>query len=197
MKSEDQIQKTSQKDMDMLYRSVRKVIEQAKSFVSFAANTAIVQQNWEIGRLIVEDEQGGKRKAEYGKAQIVGLANRLTAEYGNGYTATNLRYMRQFYLAFPIHHALRDELSWTHYRTLMRVTDDKAREWYVNECVACGWGTRELDRQVSTQAYERLLSSANPDRRRKRQELPNTPLPEKPKSLVPADFIKNHWRNKT
>ena len=73
----------------------------------------------------------------------------------------------------------------------MRVTDDKAREWYVNECIACGWGTRELDRQVSTQAYERLLSSANPDRRRKLQDVPNTPLPEKPKSLVPADFIKN------
>ncbi len=191
MKAEDQIQKPSQKDMDKLYRSVRKVIEQSRWFVSDAANTAIVQQNWKIGRLIVEDEQGGKRKAEYGKAQIVGWANRLTAEFGNGYTATNLRYMRQFYLAFPIYHALRDELSWTHYRTLMRVTDDTAREWYVNECVACGWGTRELDRQVSMQVYERLLFSANPDRRRKRQEVPNTPLPDKPKSLVPADFIKN------
>ena len=191
MKSEDQIQKPSQKDMDKLYRSVCKVIEQARSFVSVAANTAIVQQNWEIGRLIVEDEQGGKRKAEYGKAQIKGLADRLTVKYGRGYTLTNLKYMRQFYLAFPIGHALRDQLSWTHYRTLMRVTDDKAREWYVNECVACGWGTRELDRQVSTQAYEWLLSSVNPDRRRKRQEVPNTPLPDKPKSLVPADFIKN------
>ncbi len=191
MKSEDKIQNPSQRDMDKLYRSVRKVIEQARCFVSVAANTAIVRQNWEIGRLIVEDEQGGKRKAEYGKAQIKELANRLTIEYGSGYTLTNLKYMRQFYLAFPIGHALRDQLSWTHYRTLMRVMDSKAREWYVNECIACGWGTRELDRQVSTQAYERLLSSVNPDRRRKRQEVPNTPLPEKPKSLVPADFIKN------
>ena len=74
----------------------------------------MVRQNWEIGRLIVEDEQGGKRKAEYGKAQIAMLANRLTIEYGNGYTATNLKYMRQFYLAFPIGHTLRDELSWSH-----------------------------------------------------------------------------------
>ena len=191
MKSEDKIQKPSQRDMDKLYRSVRKVIEQARGFVSVAANSAIVRQNWEIGRLIVEDEQGGKRKAEYGKAQIAGLANRLTAEYGSGYTATNLRYMRQFYLAFPICHTLCDELSWSHYRVLMRVADDKAREWYVNECIACGWGVRELNRQVSTQAYERLLSTVNPDRRRKRQEVPNTPLPDKPKSLVPADFIKN------
>ena len=191
MKSEDKIQNPSQRDMDKLYRSVRKVIEQARCFVSVAANTAIVRQNWEIGRLIVEDEQGGKRKAEYGKAQIKELANRLTIEYGSGYTLTNLKYMRQFYLAFPIGHALRDQLSWTHYRTLIRVVDSKAREWYMNECIACGWGTRELDRQVSTQAYERLLSSINPDRRRKQQEVPNTPLPDKPKSLVPADFIKN------
>ena len=191
MKAEDQIQKPSQKDMDRLYRSVCKVIEQARGFVSVAANTAIVRQNWEIGRLIVEDEQGGKRKAEYGKAQIVGLANRLTAEYGSGYDERNLRYMRAFYLAFPIWNTLCSELSWSHYRILMRVIDTKAREWYVNECIACGWGVRELNRQVSTQAYERLLSTVNPDRRRKRQEVPNTPLPDKPKSLVPADFIKN------
>ena len=130
MKPEVDIKTKPQDTMDKLYRSVRKVIEQARGFVSIAANTAIVRQNWEIGRLIVEDEQGGRRKAEYGKAQIAGLAQRLTAEYGNGYTATNLRYMRQFYLAFPICHTLCDELSWSHYRILMRVTEAAAREWY-------------------------------------------------------------------
>ena len=191
MKQDETMQKRTPVAVDKLYRSVRKVIEQARGFVSIAANTAMVRQNWEIGRLIVEEEQGGRRKAEYGKAQIAELAERLTVEYGNGFTATNLRYMRQFYLAFPICHTLCDELSWSHYRILMRVMDAKAREWYVNECVACGWGVRELDRQVSTQAYARLLSAANPDRRRRRQEVPNTPMPEQPKSLVPADFIKN------
>ena len=191
MKQDETMQKRTPVAVDKLYRSVCKVIEQARGFVSIAANTAMVRQNWEIGRLIVEDEQGGRRKAEYGKAQIAELAERLTVEYGNGFTATNLRYMRQFYLAFPICHTLCDELSWSHYRILMRVMDAKEREWYVNECVACGWGVRELDRQVSTQAYARLLSAANPDRRRRRQEVPNTPMPEQPKSLVPADFIKN------
>ena len=174
-----------------LYRSVKKVIEQAHGFVSIAANAALVKRNWEIGRLIVEDEQGGKRKADYGKAVLAALSNRLTAEYGSGYDASNLRYMRQFYLAFPICDALRHELNWTHYRILMRVDDPVAREWYMNECVASGWGTRDLDRQVSTQSYSRLLAAANPDRRRKVKELPLTPLPAKPKSLVPADFIKN------
>ena len=191
MKQKEAMQNRVKGTVDKLYRSVRKVIEQARGFVAIAANTALVRQNWEIGRLIVEDEQGGKRKAEYGKAQLEGLANRLTTEYGCGYAVTNLRYMRQFYLAFPIRHTLCDELSWSHYRILMRVTDSRAREWYVNECIACGWGVRELDRQVSTQAYDRLLSSVNPDRRCKRQEVPGTPLPERPKSLVPPDFIKN------
>lgn len=191
MKHDETMQKQTPGAVDNLYRSVRKVIEQTRGFVSVAANTALVRQNWEIGRLIVEDEQNGKRKAEYGKAQIAELAARLTVEYGNGYAATNLRYMRQFYLAFPICHTLCDELSWSHYRILMRITDAKTREWYARECVACGWSVRELDRQVSTQSYGRLLSAANPDRRRRRQEVPNTPMPDKPRSLVPADFIRN------
>ena len=176
---------------DCLYKSVRRAIQEAQCFVSRAANSAMVETYWRIGCLIVEDEQKGRRKAEYGKAVLADLARRLTMEYGSGYDASNLRNMRLFYLAFPIRDALRHELSWTHYRILMRVSDENARIWYMNECVACGWGTRELDRQVSTQAYARLLSVANPDRRRKHRNVPNTPLPEKPKSLVPADFIRN------
>ena len=176
---------------DSLYRSVRKVIQEAQGVVSRVANWAMVESNWRIGFLIVEDEQKGKRKAEYGKAVLKDLASRLTAEYGSGYDERNLRYMRSFYLAFPIRNALRSELSWTHYRSLIGVDDPIAREWYMNECIASSWGTRVLDRQIATQSYERLLSDANPDRRRKRKELPLTKLPDKPKSLVPADFIKN------
>ena len=176
---------------DRLYRAVRNVIQEAHGVVSRVANWAMVEANWRVGFLIVEDEQKGKRKAEYGKAVLRDLARRLTAEYGSGYDERNLRYMRSFYLAFPIRNALRSELSWTHYRSLMSVPDPIAREWYMNECIASSWGTRYLDRQIATQSYERLLSGANPDRRRKRKELPLTPLPDKPKSLVPADFIKN------
>ena len=176
---------------DSLYRSVRKVIQEAQGVVSRVANWAMVESNWRIGFLIVEDEQKGKRKAEYGKAVLKDLASRLTAEYGSGYDERNLRYMRSFYLAFPIRNALRSELSWTHYRSLIGVDDPIAREWYMNECIASSWGTRVLDRQIATQSYERLLSDANPDRRRKRKELLLTKLPDKPKSLVPADFIKN------
>ena len=176
---------------ETLYRSVRKVIEQGRKAVSIAANAVLVRQNWTIGKLIVEHEQQGRRKAEYGKRTLEALSLRLMSEYGNGFDARNLRYMRTFYLAFPIWNALRSELGWTHYRILMREDDPIAREWYMNECVACGWGTRDLDRQVATDAYHRRLAAANPDRRRKPKELPLTPIPANAKSLVPADFIKN------
>ena len=97
---------------DRLYCSVRKVIQEAQGAVSRVANWAMVESNWRIGFLIVEDEQKGKRKAEYGKTVLKDLARRLTSEYGSGYDESNLRYMRLFYLAFPIRNALRSELSW-------------------------------------------------------------------------------------
>ena len=176
---------------DKLYQSVRRVIQEARRAVSRYANSAMVETYWRVGYLIVEDEQKGRRKAEYGKAVLRDLAARLTAEYGSGYDSSNLRNMRSFYLAFPIRDALRHELSWTHYRSLMRVADPIAREWYMNECIASSWGTRDLDRQIATQTYDRLLADANPDRRRKPKELLLSPLPEKSRSLVPGDFIKN------
>ena len=100
--------------VDGLYQSVRKIIEQGRKAVSVAANAVLVRQNWAIGKLIVEDEQHGKRKADYGKRTLEALSARLTADYGNGFDARNLRYMRAFYLAFPIWNALRSELGWTH-----------------------------------------------------------------------------------
>ena len=130
--------------VDGLYQSVRKIIEQGRKAVSIAANAVLVRQNWAIGKLIVEDEQRGKRKADYGKRTLEALSARLTADYGRGYDASNLRYMRQFYLAFPICDALRHELGWTHYRILMREADPIAREWYMNECIASGWNSRDL-----------------------------------------------------
>ena len=96
--------------VDGLYRSVRKVIEEGRKVVSIAANAVLVRQNWSIGKLIVEDEQKGRRKADYGKRTLEELSARLTSEYGRGYDASNLRYMRQFYLAFPID--LEDEDTW-------------------------------------------------------------------------------------
>ena len=112
-----------------------------------------------IGRHIVEFEQGGAARAEYGKRLLPKLAESLTAEFGRGFDASNLRYMRLFYSAFPIRDALRHELSWTHYRILLRVENERARRWYMDETAAQNWSSRALERQIGTLYYERLLAS--------------------------------------
>ncbi len=165
---------------ESLYREIRAVLEQARVSAYRAVNFAMVGAYWQVGRLIVEHEQGGRRRAGYGEALLESLSNKLTSEFGRGFTATNLRYMRQFYLAFPIHHAPRDkspalqqELSWTHYRLLLGVEDPAAREWYMNEAASQHWSTRQLDRQISVLYYERLLASRRkaPVRREAREKL--------------------------
>ena len=114
---------------------------------------------WNIGKEIVEEEQKGKDRAAYGSALIKELSVKLTKEYGKGFTETNLRYMRQFYQAFEKHHALRDELSWTHYRFLLKVDNENAREFYMKEAIIGNWSTRQLERQINSFYYERLLMS--------------------------------------
>lgn len=99
-----------------LYNSVREILVSAKSNVQRSINSAMVISYWSIGRLIVEDEQQGERRAEYGKAVLKELSERLTKEFGKGFDTSNLRNMRMFYLAFSNCDALRHELSWTHYR---------------------------------------------------------------------------------
>jgi len=109
--------------------------------------------------LIVEHEQHGESRAGYGKEQLVQLAARLTDEFGKGFGVSNLRNMRQFYRLFPIRHTVRSELSWSHYRILMRIENPGARDWYAGEAAQQGWSSRALERQIGTLYYERLLSS--------------------------------------
>ena len=135
------------------------LIRQARQKVLRAVDTIQVQTCWQIGRHIVEFEQGGARRAGYGKQLLSTLAEVLTAEFGKGFDASNLRYMRLFYQAFPIRDALRHELSWTHYRRLLRVDNDSARLWYMNESATQNWSSRALERQINTLYYERLLAS--------------------------------------
>lgn len=135
------------------------LIRQARQQAIRAVDVVQVQTCWEIGRHIVEFEQAGEARAGYGKQLLLTLAKALTAEFGKGFDATNLRHMRGFFQAFPICDALRRELSWTHYRTLLKVDGDSAREWYMNEAASQNWSTRALERQIGTLYYERLLSS--------------------------------------
>ena len=145
-----------------LYQNIRDVLLAARTQVRQSVNTAMVQTYWQIGRLIVEGEQGGDRRAAYGKGVLVDLAARLTAEFGDGLKLSNLRSFRQFHLTFTyaeIRHTVCSELSWSHLRLLMRVEETTARTWYATEAVTQGWSVRALDRQISTLFYERLLGS--------------------------------------
>lgn len=142
------------------YSQIRDILSAARNKVYSAANFAMVEAYWHIGKSIVE-KQGGETRAEYGAGLIAELAARMTADFGKGFTATNLKYMRQFYIAFPIRHTLRDQLSWSHYRLLMRVENKQARQFYLDECAKAVWSTRQLERQINSFFYERLLSSQN------------------------------------
>ena len=144
---------------DPLYRSIRTVLDDARAGAYRAVNQAMVDAYWQVGRLIVEHEQGGRRRAGYGEALLADLSQRLTRDVGRGFDASNLRYMRLFYLAFPIRDALRHELSWTHYRALLSIPDEAARTWYMDEAAKAHWSTRQLSRQISVLYYERLLAS--------------------------------------
>ncbi|RIA22468.1 putative nuclease of restriction endonuclease-like (RecB) superfamily [Ectopseudomonas oleovorans] len=135
------------------------LIRQARQQAVRAVDVIQVQTCWEVGRHIVEFEQGGQIRAAYGKKLLANLANGLTAEFRKGFDERNLRHMRAFYHAFPIWNALRSELSWTHYRTLLKVESDSARQWYMNEAATQNWSTRALERQIGTLYYERLLAS--------------------------------------
>ena len=142
-----------------LLGNLAELIRQARQQAIRAVDVLQVQTCWEIGRYIVEFEQGGEARAGYGKQLLPTLAEALTTEFGKGFDTTNLRHMRGFFLAFPIRDALRRELSWTHYRTLLKVDSDSARQWYMNEAATQNWSTRALERQIGTLYYERLLAS--------------------------------------
>ena len=142
-----------------LLSNIKALLQDARQNLQQSINTTMVQSYWHIGRLIVEDEQQGNVRAAYGKQQLEQLAKTLSDEFGKGFDARNLRNMRMFYHAFPIWNAVRTELSWTHYRRLIRIENQQARAWYMTESIANNWSARALDRQVSKLYYERLLSS--------------------------------------
>jgi predicted nuclease of restriction endonuclease-like (RecB) superfamily len=171
-------------DIRPLLANLRGLIQDARKQILRSADVIQVQTCWEIGRHIVEFEQDGSDRAQYGKQLLPALAATLTEEFGKGFDVTNLRHMRGFYLAFPIRDALRRELSWTHYRTLLRADDAKARLWYMNESADQGWSTRALERQIGTLYYERLLASS--DRREVEQEAASNiaPLQQNPREFV-------------
>ena len=141
---------------------IKHIIEQSREQAYASINTLMIQSNWLVGRRIVEEEQGGAARAEYGKALLKNLATELMPLYGNSYSARRLQDYRQFYLYFKdieIWHARVPNLTWTHYRELLTVSDPTARHWYMHEAAREMWSVRTLHRNISSQYYHRLLQS--------------------------------------
>ena len=170
---------------NLLASQVAQIIREARQTAYRAVNFTMVLAYWNIGKLIVEDELHWER-ADYGKAVLRNLSQRLTKEFGKGFDESNLRYMRLFYKTFPICDTLRHELSWSHYRRLISVENSEARMWYMNEAADSVWSTRQLDRQISTLYYDRLLASQN-------KQVVIQEAEEKLKAVAPEDFIKDPY----
>lgn len=145
-----------------LFEDIRAILRDARGIAYSAANAAMVDAYWRIGRRIVEEEQGGAARAEYGSQLIRHLARALGEEFGSGMSVANLRNFRQFYLTFPEagkRYALRSELSWTHWRLVMRVENEQARGYYIEETARQQWTSRTLERAIETRSFERLLKA--------------------------------------
>lgn len=184
-KSKQSIIKTGH-GFDRLVGQLRGLILESRRQLLRTVDVMQVRTCWEVGRHIVEFEQEGAERAEYGTGLLRRLADKLTAEFGRGYDASNLYKMRQFHAAFSNLDAVRPELSWTHYRLLLRVDDEGAREWYVQECIAQNWSTRALERQIGCLYYERLLTSRN-KKAVKAEAVKNLAL----EAPSPRDFIRD------
>lgn len=178
--------KAISKEINTLYDIINQIIEQARNKVYRTANFTMVQAYWNIGKAIVEEEQNGKQRAEYGKEVLKQLSQKLTAKYKKGFDESNLRHMRNFYLTYQKYDALRPELSWTHYRLLLKVENDQARQFYLQETIDCNWSTRSLERQIGNLYYERMLMSQN-------SQLVKDEAIEKTNQQEPQDIIKDPY----
>lgn len=171
---------------EKFYNEIKNILNMARNKVYKTANFVMVEAYWNIGKSIIE-EQGGNEKAEYGAGLIKELSKQMTQDFGKGFTVTNLKYMRQFYLMFPNSHALRDELSWTHYRLLIKVENDNARDFYMQEAAKSQWSTRQLERQINSFFYERLLSSKN--KKQVADEIQTLEPAKKPEDIIRDPYV--------
>ncbi|MCP4164058.1 MAG: DUF1016 domain-containing protein [Deltaproteobacteria bacterium] len=145
------------------YDDIRGILQKARTNACTAVNTAMVDAYWNIGKRIVEEEQKGKERAEYGKSLIKNLSVNLNSEFGKGFSIANLKNFRQFFLTFKDDkkgYTLCSQLSWSHVRLIMRLENNKAREYYLKESKDSNWSVRTLQRNINSKYYERLLSSS-------------------------------------
>jgi len=172
----------------LFYSDIRQILQSARNKAYAAVNTAMVEAYWSIGKRIVEEEQHGKERAGYGQELIKNLSIELNAEFGKGFSVANLKNFRQFYLVFTQDekgYTLCSQLSWSHNRLIMRIDNEQTRTWYLTESKTENWSVRQLQRNINSHYYERLLSSSAQN---------NTPVPGIPATANDTkDFIKDPY----
>lgn len=146
---------------ESFYKTIKEVLENARKRIYRNIQSEMVQTYWQIGKMIVE-KQGGNNRAKYGENLIKELSSKMIKDFGKGYTPRNLWYMKQLYLTFPKVNTVCAELNWSHFRLLMRVDNENARNFYIKEAIDGNWSVRQLAREIHTFSYERyMLSNKN------------------------------------
>ena len=166
---------------------IKKILKNARQKAYTAVNSAMVEAYWKIGRRIVEEEQSGRERAEYGKEIIKNLSKELTEEFGKGFGERNIRNIRQFYVIFSDYEkwkSLISKLTWTHIQKVLKVSDEKARIFYLTEAAENMWSVRTLDRNISTLYYNRIIASID-------KKIVENEMKDKTKKLQAKEFIKN------
>ena len=187
MKNEKSIEKAT--PSDGLYSEIAKLIQSARYTVASQVNTTLLVTYWNVGRLIVEDEQNNQQRAEYGKQVIKALSKRLTKDFGKGFSRANLQWMRILYIKYPICQTLSSKLSWSHYCELLTISDDDKRSFYEQECINAHWSFRELKRQIDSSLFERLLLSDGQANKEKVYQLAAKGI----EMSQPSDIIKDPY----
>ena len=166
---------------------IKKILKNARQKAYTAVNSAMVEAYWEIGRRIVEEEQRGKERAEYGKEIVKNLSKELTEEFGKGFSRRTLWEMRKLYVYFSDYEKVRTlfaQLTWSHFQKVLRVSNEKARIFYLTEAAENMWSVRTLDRNISTLYYNRIVASID-------KKIVENEMKEKTKKLQAEEFIKN------
>ncbi len=142
---------------DDFYTSIREILQTARGTVYKKVNFVMVEAYWNIGKQIVQEEQSGKNRAKYGSNLIKNLSKQLTKDFGKGFSQRNIRNMRQFYISFPIWQLVSAKLTWSHYILLLKLNNNEAREWYINETANSNWSVRALERQIGIFELQREI----------------------------------------
>lgn len=170
-----------------LYDQIRQILLESQSTVVRAVNMVMMQAYFEIGRLIVDDEQHGQARAGYGEETLMALSRKLKAEFGKGFSVRNLRNMRTFYVTFKNRQTLSAKLSWSHYTLLMRLENEQARNFYLKEAETENWSVRELDRQINSLLFERLALSR--DKTQVKTLAEQGQILESPRDLIKDPYV--------